>query len=58
MAYISRTDVKKAQKTGSLVCNGCSTDNDYGIEPENCDRIKEAIAILNDGNYMYQDLRE
>lgn len=42
-------DIYKVQKIGELVCEGCSDDHrDCGIDPEECDRILEAVDILNE----------
>jgi len=51
-------DIKKVQEIGSLVCSNCKDGRDCGIEPKTCKRIKDAIMVLNDDNFIYQDLRE
>jgi len=43
-------EIKLVQEIGNLICEDCGTGSDCGIEPEECDRIQEAMTLIHD-NY-------
>jgi len=44
------------QRIGDDVCEGCGPDPDCGIDPEECERIDCAIAVLEE--YLEKRLEE
>jgi len=40
------SEIELVQKIGNEVCDGCGPHRDCEIEPEECDRILNAIEIL------------
>lgn len=38
--------IELVQAIGDEVCEGCSDDADCGENPEGCDRIKSAVAMV------------
>lgn len=48
--------VELVQRIGDDVCEGCGPDPDCGIIPEECERIDNAMAILEE--YLEGKLEE
>jgi len=40
-------EIKVVQDIGDMVCEGCGPNADCGIDPKDCDRIHDAIRMLN-----------
>jgi len=38
--------IELVQKIGDIVCEGCGPDADCGLDPSECDRIEDAITLL------------